>query len=60
MFMVYFKMFILFLMILWSDKENLEMIVENKGCMIEGDPNYLVIILFIIYPYHKNTCPMIN
>jgi hypothetical protein len=38
----------LYLMISWSDKENLEMIVENKGCIIEGDPTYLVIIFYYL------------
>ena len=30
----------------------------NQGCIIEGDPTYLVIILFINYPYHLFTCPI--
>jgi hypothetical protein len=31
---------------------------EIKRCIIEGDPTYLVIILFINYPYHKVICPI--
>jgi adenine specific DNA methylase Mod len=53
MFMVYFMMLIFLFDYIMEHKEKLEMIIENKGCIIEGDPTYLVIILFIIYPYHK-------
>jgi len=46
------------MIIRWSDKENILLIIEIKMCIIEGDPTYLVIILFNNYAYHKVICPI--
>ena len=49
--------FLYLMIMLWRDKEKLKLLIELKG-KIERDPTYLVIILFINYPYHKVTFPI--